>query len=34
VYHILGPGKIEPASLTPGARPSPDGLVYPPRQAS
>ncbi|MCB8822910.1 DUF488 domain-containing protein [Microvirga rosea] len=34
VLHILGPGKIEPASLTPGAHPSPGGLVYPPRQAS
>jgi uncharacterized protein (DUF488 family) len=34
VFHILGPGKIEPASLTPGARPSPDGPLYPPRQAS
>jgi uncharacterized protein (DUF488 family) len=34
VFHILGPGKIEPASLTPGAHRSPDGLVYPPRQAS
>jgi uncharacterized protein (DUF488 family) len=29
VLHILGPGKIEPASLTPGARPSPDGIHYP-----
>jgi uncharacterized protein (DUF488 family) len=29
VAHIMGPGKIEPATLTPGARPSPDGsLVY------
>jgi len=34
VFHILGPGKIEPASLTPGAHLSPDGLVYPARQAS
>jgi uncharacterized protein (DUF488 family) len=35
VLHILGPGKIEPASLTPGARPAPDGIVYPaPDQAS
>jgi uncharacterized protein (DUF488 family) len=29
VVHILGPGKLTPASLTPGARPSGDGgLVY------
>ncbi len=35
VFHILGPGKIEPASLTPGARHSPDGILYPARdQAS
>jgi uncharacterized protein (DUF488 family) len=33
VRHILGPGKIEPASLTPGAEPQPDGtILYPPRQ--
>jgi uncharacterized protein (DUF488 family) len=31
VFHILGPGKIGSASLTPGARPSPDGLIYLPR---
>jgi uncharacterized protein (DUF488 family) len=30
VFHILGPGKVVPASLTPGARPRPDGtLAYP-----
>lgn len=29
VFHILGPGKIEPASLTPGARPSTERIVYP-----
>jgi len=31
VRHILGPGQVEPAALTPGARPAPDGAVlYPP----
>jgi hypothetical protein len=31
VLHILGPGKIAPATLTKGARPQPDGaLTYPP----
>jgi uncharacterized protein (DUF488 family) len=29
VFHILGPGKIEPASLTPQAQPSADGILYP-----
>jgi uncharacterized protein (DUF488 family) len=29
VFHILGPGKIEPASLTPGAHPSGNGILYP-----
>lgn len=30
VVHILGPGKLTPATLTPGARPAGDGaLVYP-----
>jgi len=30
VMHIMGHGKIEPAKLTPGARPQPDGtLAYP-----
>jgi uncharacterized protein (DUF488 family) len=30
VDHILGPGHIEPASLTPGALPQPDGaILYP-----
>jgi uncharacterized protein (DUF488 family) len=28
VRHILGPGKIEPASLTAGAAPQPDGTVH------
>jgi uncharacterized protein (DUF488 family) len=30
VEHIMGPGKVDPARLTPGARPQPDGTVlYP-----
>jgi uncharacterized protein (DUF488 family) len=30
VAHVMGAGKIEPATLTPGAQPSPDGaLLYP-----
>ena len=30
VFHILGPGHVEPAHLTPAARVSPDGtLTYP-----
>jgi uncharacterized protein (DUF488 family) len=31
VFHVLGPGQIEPASLTPEARPAPasNALVYP-----
>jgi uncharacterized protein (DUF488 family) len=30
VFHIMGPGKVEPASLNPGAVPRHDGtLVYP-----
>lgn len=29
VFHILGPSKIRPASLTPGARPCTRGIVYP-----
>jgi uncharacterized protein (DUF488 family) len=33
VEHIMGEGKIEPASLTPGASPRPDGtIIYPPAQ--
>jgi uncharacterized protein (DUF488 family) len=33
VRHIMAPSKIEPASLTPGAEPRPDGtIVYPPAQ--
>jgi len=27
VSHIMGPGKIEPARLTPGAQPRPDGTI-------
>jgi uncharacterized protein (DUF488 family) len=27
VAHIMGPGKIEPATLTPGARPQADGTI-------
>ena len=34
VDHILGPGHIEPASLTPGAVPQPDGaILYPTPEA-
>ncbi|QRM35942.1 DUF488 family protein [Microvirga sp. VF16] len=29
VFHVLGPGKIEPASVTPGAHPSGNGILYP-----
>lgn len=29
VFHILGPGKIEPARLTPAARIVPAGIAYP-----
>jgi uncharacterized protein (DUF488 family) len=30
VFHILGPGKVEPAKPTPGVQSGPDGsLVYP-----
>jgi uncharacterized protein (DUF488 family) len=30
VIHVMGPGKLEPATLTPGARRLPDGkLLYP-----
>lgn len=33
VTHIMAPGKVEPASLTPGAEPRPGGtIVYPPAQ--
>jgi uncharacterized protein (DUF488 family) len=33
VEHIMGPGKIESASLTPGAEPQPDGtILYPAAQ--
>ena len=27
VSHIMGPGKDEPARLTPGAQPRPDGTI-------
>jgi uncharacterized protein (DUF488 family) len=27
VAHIMGPGKIEPGGLTPGAEPLPDGTI-------
>jgi len=34
VFHILGPGKVAIASLTPGARPGPrDTVTYPPQVA-
>lgn len=29
VLHILGPGHVEPARLTPGAQPRRDGVLYP-----
>jgi len=29
VFHILGPDSIKPATLTPGARPGDEGIVYP-----
>lgn len=30
VFHIIGPGRVEPARLTPGALPRPDGgVIYP-----
>ncbi|MET0527023.1 MAG: DUF488 domain-containing protein [Microvirga sp.] len=29
VFHILGPGKVEPASMTPAAHLTADGIVYP-----
>jgi len=33
VRHILGPGQIEPASMTPGAEVRDDGsVIYPPPQ--
>lgn len=32
VFHILGPGKVTMASLTPGACPGRDALTYPPPQ--
>ena len=33
VVHIMGPGKTEPATLTPGAEPQPDGtILYPAAQ--
>lgn len=30
VRHIMGPGRTEPARMTAGAHPGPDGLTYPP----
>ena len=34
VFHIMAPGKIEPAKLTPAARPTMDGtLIYPAEQS-
>ena len=34
VIHILGPGRSEPARMTPGAEPRPDGAIhYPPAPA-
>jgi uncharacterized protein (DUF488 family) len=34
VFHILGPGKIEEAKMTPAARPAPGrGLIYPSAEA-
>ncbi|MEO3433173.1 DUF488 domain-containing protein [Inquilinus sp. CAU 1745] len=31
VFHIMGPEKVEPAKMTPGAEPQPDGgILYPP----
>ena len=32
VFHILGPGKVTMASLTPGAYTGRDNLTYPPSQ--
>jgi hypothetical protein len=33
VTHIMAPGKAEPATLTPGAEPQPDGrILYPAAQ--
>jgi len=33
VRHIMAPGKVEPATLTPGAEPQPDKtILYPPTQ--
>lgn len=34
VFHLMGPGKIEPARSTPGARPREGHLVYPPQEAA
>jgi len=34
VFHIMGPGKVTPATMTPGAQPGPDGtLIYPAEMA-
>jgi uncharacterized protein (DUF488 family) len=34
VAHIMAPGQIEPASLTPAAAPQPDGTIFYPGQLS
>ncbi|HEY5210877.1 MAG TPA: DUF488 domain-containing protein [Stellaceae bacterium] len=35
VAHIMGPNKVDPATLTPGARPAADGTVaYPPAESA
>lgn len=34
VDHILGPGHIDPAGLTPGAQPQPDGRILYPAQVA
>jgi len=34
VLHILGPGKVEPGALTPGAQPTAEGILYPPPQGA
>jgi uncharacterized protein (DUF488 family) len=35
VFHILGPGHVDPAAMTPAAQPLGDGtLVYPPAEAA
>ena len=34
VFHILGPGNVVPATLTPAAIPTADGVLYPPATAA